>query len=100
MTGPSNQCDLFTVGITILGLEFKDAYRNKASVEYQQLASNVTSAVSENSLCFEIMYCTLFFSYLCTSVSLSLERGHSRAVQPAVPLIVLMVIMSIIIEFD
>ena len=46
MTGPSNQCDLFTVGITILGLEFKDAYRNKSSVEYQQLASNVTSAVS------------------------------------------------------
>ena len=46
LTGPSNQCNLFTVGITILGMEFKDAFRNKASVEYQQLASNVTSAVS------------------------------------------------------
>ena len=46
LAGPSNQCDIFTVGITILGMEFKDAFRNKASVEYQQLSSNVTSAVS------------------------------------------------------
>ena len=46
MTGPRNQCDSFTVGITILGMELKDAYRNKASFEYQQLASNVNAAVS------------------------------------------------------
>ena len=46
VTGPSNQCDAFTVGIAILGMEFKDAFRNRASVEYQQLASNVTSVVS------------------------------------------------------
>ena len=52
MTGPSNQCDLFTVGITIFGLEFKDAFRNKASVEYRQLEANVTAAVSYNPSCF------------------------------------------------
>ena len=46
MTGPSNQCNLFTVGITILGMELKDALRNPASVEFEQLASNVTAAVS------------------------------------------------------
>ena len=51
VTGPNNQCDVKTVGITIKGLEFKDAYRNKASIEYQQLASNVTAAVSLKPLC-------------------------------------------------
>ena len=55
VTGPSNQCDLFTVGIKILGLEFKDAYTNRASVEFQQLESNVTAAVSLKPLQFTCM---------------------------------------------
>ena len=46
MTGPSNQCNLFTVRITILGKELKDAPSNPASVEFEQLASTVTAAVS------------------------------------------------------
>ena len=55
VTGPSNQCDQKTVGIKILGLEFKDPYRNRASVEFQQLASNVTAAVSLKPLQFTCM---------------------------------------------
>ena len=71
VTGPNNQCDVKTVGIKILGLEFKDVYRNKASVEYQQLASNVTAAVSLKPL-----QCTCTYVLSNNSCCLVIETGH------------------------
>ena len=48
VTGPSNQCEVKTVRIKINSQqwEWKQAYSNRASIEFKMLESNLISLVS------------------------------------------------------